>query len=362
MARLRVGLALLCLVFLQPSFVWSDTASEPSLNLFIWRDYIDPELIEAFEKSRHVKINVVEFSDDDQREETLLSTQGKGVDIVCVNENYLMAPGMLGWVAPLDMAHLPNLKNVEYPFADKASEAKRYAVPYFWGTLGIAYRADLVKKAPTGWHDLFEQTHSDSGRIALPSTLRLLVGITLLANGKDFNSENPADLEQASKSLQTVAPRVFGYLATDITASNPLVTGDAIMAPMFNGDALTVQGINPNIMFVYPEEGANIWGDYLVVSKESPNKELAFDFINFLNMPEIALANARFVNYATPNTAAKALADDEYRNNPVIFPPQEIVATAHVIQPLPVRAEHLHANIFVRTLSRFAMTLEGGRQ
>ena len=88
---------------------------------------------------------MVEFSDDDQREETLLSTQGKGVDIVCVNENYLIAPGMLGWVAPLDMAHLPNLRMSNTLLQIKPLKPSVMLSPIF-GDAG-AYRADLVKKA-----------------------------------------------------------------------------------------------------------------------------------------------------------------------------------------------------------------------
>ena len=127
---------------------------------------------------------------------------------------------------------------------------------------------------------------------------------------------------------------------------------------MFNGDVLTIQALNPNIKFIYPDEGAHVWTDYLVVSNASRHQTLAFQFLNYLNQPDIALTNARYVNYATPNLAAKALADEEYRNNPIIFPPAETLKRAHVLRPLSTSAQHQQAAIFVRTISQFESMLE----
>lgn len=189
----------------------------------------------------------------------------------------------------------------------------------------------------------------------MPPSMRLLLGIALLANGKDFNSTNDNDIQAAAKNLLLQAPDVFGYKTSDLSADDPLVTGAVVMSPMFNGDALTLQAYEKNIQYVYPEEGTNVWADYLVISDLSPHFALASQFLNYLNEPEVALANAVYVNYATPNTAAKALADEEYRNNPVIFPPPEELSKAHLIQSIPESTERRYTEALVRVFSRFEL-------
>lgn len=338
---------------------WRVLAAPPEpLNILSWEDYIAPEVVDAFERQYHAKINIATFDDEDQRDETLLSTRGRGMDIVCVSEAYVMDPSLMSWIAELDSVQLPNLRYVEYPLADALPYASRYAVPYFWGTSGLAYRSDLLDAAPTGWKDLFSLATKFPGKVVQPANMRMLIGIALLAQGKDFNSEQPADLQLASDSLLAQAPYLYGYQTSDLSENNPLATGEALLAPMFSGDMLTIQAFQPGIRFVYPQEGARVWVDYFVVSKESNHSTLAFKFLNFLNDPNVALNNARYLNFATPNTAAKALADDAYRNNPVIFPPPEVLKKAHLILPVSTQALRRQTEIFVRTLSRFELAQE----
>lgn len=355
--RILNQLLLAALALMLGAYGWA--APEPTtLNVYIWEDYIDPDVVKAFENQTAVRVNIITFDDDDQREETLLATQGKGFDIICISDSYMTNPAELGWMTELDQQLLPNLRHVEYPFSDWLPEAKRYAVPYFWGTHGIAYRSDLMATAPTSWLDLFTLAPQYPGKVVQPSTMRMLVGIALLAQGKDYNSENPEDLKAASHILLEQVPYLFGYQTADLSDQNPLVTGDAVMAPMFNGDVLTIQALKPQIKFIYPDEGAHVWTDFLVVSSASRHQALAFQFLNYLNQPDIALANANYVNYATPNLAAKALADEKYRNNPIIYPSADTLKRAHLLRPLAKPAQHQQAAIFVRTISRFESRLE----
>lgn len=337
---------------------WGAPKETTTLNLYIWEDYIDPDIITSFENKTSVRVNVLTFDDDDQREETLLATQGKGFDIICISDSYMANPAELGWMAELDLQRMPNLRHVEYPFSEWIPEARRYAVPYFWGTHGIAYRSDLMETPPTSWRDLFTLAPQYAGKLVQTSTMRLLVGIALLAQGRDYNSENPEDLQAASRVLLEQVPYLFGYQTSDLSEQNPLVTGDAVMAPMFNGDVLTLQALNPHIKYIHPDEGAHVWTDFLVVSSGSRHQALAFQFLDYLNQPDIALANSRYVNYATPNLAAKALADEDYRNNPIIYPSPETLQRAHLLKPLSTSAQHQQAAIFVRTISHFESTLE----
>ena len=87
-----------------------------------------------------------------------------------------------------------------------------------------------------------------------------------------------------------------------------------------------------------PEEGGNIWVDYLTVMESSRNKDLAWAFINFLNEPENAAQLAEFVHYATPNTGAEKLLPEDFRTDPVIYPSKEALGRSEFYSPLPPRA------------------------
>ena len=125
-----------------------------------------------------------------------------------------------------------------------------------------------------------------------------------------------------------------------------------VVQPLFNGDALFLRRYQPAIEFIYPAEGVNIFVDYFVIPRSAENKALAYRFLDFLNQPEVALQNALFVKFATPNMAARDLAPEEYRTNPLIFPSPEVLAKGHIIRPLSSVSQRHYTDIVVRATSR----------
>jgi spermidine/putrescine transport system substrate-binding protein len=96
-----------------------------------------------------------------------------------------------------------------------------------------------------------------------------------------------------------------------------------------------------------PEEGTAIWCDYLAVLESSKRKALATKFIDFLNRPEVAARNAWFVNYATPNMAARAHLPAEYLEDRVINPDAAVVLRSEFYRPLPPRAQRTTNSVFI---------------
>ena len=92
---------------------------------------------------------------------------------------------------------------------------------------------------------------------------------------------------------------------------------------------------NPDLAFVVPQEGTNKFVDSICIPKGSKQKEAAEMYINFLCEPEVAAANIEYIGYSTPNLAAYELLDEETQNNPVIYPPAEIMAKAEFFYDLP---------------------------
>lgn len=325
-------------------------ASKPELVILNWADYIDPELISAFEKQHHAKVRVINFEDDDNRDQLLLATDGAGYDLVVINETHVSLYFSHGWLAKLTPAEVPNLKYIDNAWLDKADHAKGYAVPYYWGTLGIAYRRDLVKKAPEHWSDLFLPAPDLRGHIAMLSSQREIMGMALKAAGHSVNSTAHGEIDEAMKILVAQKPFVRAYQQALLNEKSELVTGDVSMRMMFNGDALLLRKLNPNIEYVVPSEGSALWVDYMTVMANAPNPKLAYAFLDFINEPANAARNAGFVNFATPNVAATKLMPAEYLKNPSIYPDTKTLANSELFTPLPPRALSYRNTQFSRLL------------
>ncbi len=321
-----------------------------SLVLLNWSEYIDPELVKKFEQQFNVKVSQVYFESDDLRDDMLLETNAAGYDLIVVNGISVESYRKRGWIAPLDETQLPNLKHVDPHWRDAFEGTRGYGVPYFWGTMGIAYRADLVEDAPTSWMDLFQPAEDLHGKIGMVENSRDLLGMALKALGHSANSSDLAAIKAAEQLLLAQKPYVGTYNYLSLSEASALVSGDIVAAMVFSGDALMVQEYHEDIQYVLPAEGGNIWVDYLAVLDSSKNKDLAWEFIDFLNEPEHAAQLAEFVYYATPNTAAEKLLPQEFLEAPVIYPSAEALANSEFYMPLPPRATKKRNLAFTRVI------------
>jgi spermidine/putrescine transport system substrate-binding protein len=101
---------------------------------------------------------------------------------------------------------------------------------------------------------------------------------------------------------------------------NKMESGSAAIAPYYAGDYLSMVDNNPDLAFVYPKEGTNIFIDAACIPKNAENYGAAMLFINYLLEPEIALANAEFIYYASPNTAVTTNPEYSLMGNEILYP------------------------------------------
>lgn len=329
------------------SFALADSAPR-ELVLLNWSEYLDPKLIEKFEKLHNVKINETYFESDDMRDQLVLETNGLGYDLAIVNGVMVDTYRKRGWLAPATLEQIPNLKHVDEYWQNAFTGAQGYATPYFWGTLGIAYRADLVESSPDSWMDFFKPAEQLRGKIAMLDSQRDALGMALKALGYSANSTDSSQISEAMELLLAQKPYVGTYTYLVLDENSALVKGDVTMAMMFSGDALMVQEEHEEIQYIVPREGGNIWADYLVVMQGSNNKELAYALVDFLNEPEHAAQLAEFVYYATPNNAAAKLLPEEFLKDPVIYPSEEVLSRSEAYKPLSPRAMKKRNTNFAR--------------
>jgi len=319
-------------------------ADTKELVFLTWAEYMDPDLIEQFESRYNTKVKFIYFESDELRDDMLLSTNN-AFDVICTNGRSIKAYSNRGWITPITDADVPNKKHIHTRWAHAFPYANEYAIPFFWGTLGIAYRKDLVTTPITSWQQLLKPKTDLQGKITLVKDARDLMAMALKSQGYSVNTENTDELKLAKHLLHEQKPYIKNYTYTLLSKESALVTGEAVALISYNGDAMQLIEHNNNITYVIPDEGTNIWVDYLVVSKNSTKKKLAMNFINFLNEPINAAKLAQYVYYASPNHTAEKYLPKDFLADPVIYPDETRLKKSEFYRELSPRIQKKYNTI-----------------
>ncbi|MDH5175811.1 MAG: polyamine ABC transporter substrate-binding protein [Gammaproteobacteria bacterium] len=333
-------------------------ASGQVVNVYNWSDYIDPEVIKAFEQETGIKVRYDVF-DSNEVLETKLLTGNSGYDVVVPSAYFLERQVKAGVFAPLDKSKLPGLANIDPDLAQRAARHdpdNAHSVVYMWGTTGIGYdRAKVQKIMPDApldsWKLIFDPAviskFKDCG-VSMLDDPTDMVGTALLYLGKDPNSESEADLKAAEDALMKIRP----YLRTIHSSQyiDQLANGELCIVVGYSGDVLQASdraeeaGKPLDIGYSIPQEGALMWFDTLAIPADAAHKDTAHKFIDYLLRPDVAAKNSNFVNYANANLKATALVNEDLRNDAGIYPTAEVKAR---LQPSLAKSAD-----FTRSLNR----------
>lgn len=292
--------------------------------VYNWGEYIDYDVIELFEKETGIKVVYDEF---EQNEEMYPKIQAGAVsyDVVCPSDYMIQKMIENDLLQQPNFDNIPNLKYIDESYLQSSEEfdpGNKYSVPYTWGTLGILYNKTMVDEPVDSWGILFDEKYS--GEILMIDSVRDAFAIALQYLGYDLNSTDEAQLEEAKALLQEQYPLVQAYVIDQ--ARDKMIGGEAALAVIYSGEAIYTNRENPDLEYVVPKEGSNVWIDAWVIPKNSKNKENAEAFINFMCDPKIALMNFDYITYSTPNYGAWELIEDkEIKNSPVAFPSDDVL-------------------------------------
>ena len=167
------------------------------------------------------------------------------------------------------------------------------------------------------WSILWDEKYADS--ILMQDSVRDAFMVPLRMQGYSLNSMDLDELTEAMNLLIEQKPLVQAYVIDQVR--DKMIGNEAALGVIYSGEAIYTQSENPDLEYVIPKEGSNIWIDSWVIPKIAQNKENAEKFLNFLCRPDIALKNFEYITYSTPNTGAKDLIEDEaIKNSPIAFP------------------------------------------
>lgn len=287
------------------------------LFLYIWSDYIDPQILEDFEAEYGVRVNV-DLYDSNEAMIPKIRAGNSGYDIVVPSDYAIQSMVVDGLLAPLDKDLLPNLENLNPDLLDLYFDPGNvYSVPYFWGTTGIAYNQKFFDEPPTSWSAIFDPAELEKidGRFTMLEDPREVPGAALIYQGQSVNATDEAALTAAEELLTVQKPFVASYDSSNVNLK--LATEEIILAHSWSGMAgQAMYGIedkpgNPDVRFLIPEEGGVIWMDNLAIVADSPNQYTAHVFIDYLMRPDVAARNTDWVLYLTPNATAREMLSDE---------------------------------------------------
>lgn len=298
---------------------FSTINNKPVLRVFNSGEYMDSNLIEKFEKENDCDVVYETF---DSNESMYTKLQSGSVYDVLVPSDYMIERLIKeDYLQPIDWGKITNKdKIVPKLLNNNFDKGSKYAVPYYWGTVGIVYNKKTVSKEDLqeGWNILKNKKYS--GKIYMYDSERDSFMIALKALGYSMNTTNKSELQQAYEWLveqnKTMKPV---YVGDDVMDN--MISGNKDMAVVYSGDGAYIISENSDMGFVVPEQGSNNWIDGMVITKSCKNTELAHKFINFFLQKDVAIQNTAYIGY---DSAVKSVyeyyRDEEYAGNPGCAP------------------------------------------
>ena len=280
-----------------------------SINVYNWGEYISTgaeagtlDVNSEFTKLTGIKVNYTNYATN---EELYAKLKGGGASYdVIIPSDYMISKMIKeNMVQPLDFENIPNFKYIMDNFRNMAYDPENsYSVPYTWGTVGIIYDKTMIDlpKDEIDWDLLWNKDYSD--QILMFDNPRDAFAIAEIMQGYSINTEDSDELADAARKLTEQKNVVQGYVMDEIF--DKMGAGDALIAPYYAGDALTILDENEDLGFVIPKSGTNLFIDAMCIPAGAKQKEAAEMYINFMCEPDIAYANIDYICYSTPHQAA----------------------------------------------------------
>lgn len=299
------------------------------VNLYIWSEYIDPEIVSAFQVQTGLQVNLSLY---ESSEEMLAKIQYAGgeaeYDVVVVANTMVPPMARLGLLQPLDHGRIPNLQNLDAAFAGPSYDpGNRYSVAYQWGTVGLMYNRGRHPDLEPTWAVLFDPARQ-VGPFALIDEVRDQLGVALIYLGYSPNAIDPEAVKAAGQLVLTAKKsRNAKGFEGGVGGKNRVAAGLVDLAVVWNGDALRAidEAEEMDLAYAIPKEGSILWADVMAIPSQAPNAAGAHRFIDYILDADVGAQLSNFNRYATPNRAALAGIDSTDQGNPVLYPPAPVM-------------------------------------
>jgi putrescine transport system substrate-binding protein len=340
----------------------ASAAEEKRLFIYNWTDFIGRNTIAEFEKQTGIKVTYDVYDSEETMDARLLAGSS-GYDVVIASTEYFGREIKAGVYIPLDKSKLPNWKNLDpriLAIQTAHDPGNTHSAPYMHAINGFAYNVDMIKarmpNAPVDSLDMIFKPEivskfADCGVTFLDSAADTLM-LALQYLGLDPNSTKPEDYKAAENLLLKVRPYVRSFDSAEYL--NALANKEICVAMSWSSDyALSrararAVGVNVNLAFTVPKEGANQNFTSLLIPEGAPHPDAAYQFINFILRPDIIAEITNEIFYGNDNLASRSLVNPIILNDPTLYPTPAIEARLFRSVEASAAAERVRTRTWTR--------------
>ncbi|MEK2644927.1 polyamine ABC transporter substrate-binding protein [Bdellovibrio sp. BCCA] len=301
------------------------------VNLSIWGNYLSPELQAQFEKETGIKINISNYSSN---EELLAKIQmgSSGIDVAVPSDYMVDIMRKMSLLEPLKAELIPNKNLVSTEFLKQNFDPEnQFSLPYTWTTVGIAVNRELYKGAVHSWKDLLDNPQL-KGKFALLDDVRETMGAALKLHGYSVNTNNAAEIQKAKNTLLTAKKNIKMFSSDTIDILN---NKEVAAAQAYSSDALQAAVKSPGkIEYIIPDEGTTFAIDNLVIVKGAKHPEAAHQLINFLLSENAEINKVKTILGGPVLKDTQGKLPKELQNNQALFPPDSTLKKMERIHDL----------------------------
>jgi putrescine transport system substrate-binding protein len=337
-------------------------AAAPVVNIYNWADYIGKDTLAQFERSSGIKV-VYDTYDADETLEAKMMAGDSGYDVVSTSTDFFSRQIKAGIYQKLDRGKLPNWKNLDpqvLAVEAGADPGNQYAMPYLRHVNGFAYNVDMIKArmpdAPIDSLDMIFKPQiiarfADCG-VSFLDQAEDVLQLALNYLHLDPNSTNPEDYKRAEKLLLAVRPYIRAFDSSEYM--NGLGNKEFCISMSWSGDYAAAKarakaaGVEVNLAFTVPKEGANASFDALLIPVDAPHPEAAHRFLNFILEPRVIADITNEIHYGNDNLASTPYADPKILNDPAIYPTAEMAARLYESAEVNPALERIRTRTWTR--------------
>jgi putrescine transport system substrate-binding protein len=335
----RAALAIVTLLIVACDQNPPDTrAAHRVLYIANYEGYIGKDTVANFERRTGIVVKYGTYDTANTLESWIWAGDLR-YDVISTSTDFFSREIKAGAFRPLDRSKLPNWRNLD-PTALGAMVAadpdNRYAVPYLHSINGFAYNVDMIRArmpdAPVDSLDMLfkpevTRRFADCGVTFLDSPSDVLP-LALNYLHIDPNTADAQAYKAAESLLMAVRPYIRAFDSLEYPSD--LANGETCIAMGYSSDAaatralLRATGARVHLAFTVPKEGSCISYDAFLIPASAPDPDAAYQFINFLLQPKIIAAITNEIYYGNNNRAADPYVAPSIRQDPSIYPTQEI--------------------------------------
>ena len=336
--------------------------SAKKLHIYNWADYINPDALLNFEREFGIDITYDTY-DSSEMVDTKLLTGKSGYDIVVHAASSASRLVPIGILHEIDVKKLPNWRHLDRDLVDKITQNYSndlIGVPFFWGSAGIIYNVDMIKKR-------MENPPTDSGAIIFdPNVLSkfadcgvsflddalTVIPMAMIYLGYPANSVDLGHLKDVEKLLKSVRPYITYFSSTKLLLDLP--NEEVCIAMGWSGDYSVANqrardaGLKINLQYIVPKEGSEMWFDNIYIPSDARHIDNAYLFLNYMLRPEVIAATSDYIGYANANKSATPLVDKRLTEDNAIYPDKKTIDRLQTSQVLSPKEERKRSRTWTR--------------